>query len=117
MVDFHNSAQAVEYVRNVVIGTLTDPLKELGAGTIAKRFAGQAEKWTEHASGKAVQAVLKQVTETRVELPASLVLGSVVEVPKKLWERRHEEQEKREEQEKVEARHRAVQEPHKHSSR
>lgn len=96
MVDLHDSAQTIEYVRNVIISTLADPLKELGASTIAKGLTGQAEHLAEQASGKFTRTVLKWVTEKRIELPASIVLGSLVEVPKKLWERQHEEQEKRE---------------------
>jgi len=108
VVDFHDSGQSVEYVRNVVIGTIADPLKELGAGAFAKRLAGGAESWASQATGRATRAVLKVITEKRVELPASVVLGGVVEVPKKLWERQQEDKEQREAKERAEAARRAA---------
>lgn len=116
MVNFQDSQQGLEYVRNVIIGTLADPLKEMGAGTIAKQAAGRAEEWAAQASGKASRAVLKLVTETRVELPATIVLGSLVEIPKKLWEQHHDKElEERAKQEKAEAKRHPVAHPLKAS--
>ena len=84
--DFHDSNQTVEYVRNVILGTLFDQGKEYGAGWVAKRAAGRAEAWAARASGKASQAALRWVTESRISLPASLVIGGVPETLKKRWE-------------------------------
>ncbi|MGI4887029.1 MAG: hypothetical protein ACRYFR_18900 [Janthinobacterium lividum] len=86
MPDLHDSHQAVEYARNVILGTLFDQSKEYGSEWVAKRLAGRAEEWAAQASGQASKAVLKWVTETRVALPASFVIGGVPETLKKRWE-------------------------------
>lgn len=86
IVDFSNRDQTVEFVRNVVLSTLFDQSKEHGSEWIAKRLAARAEAMASQASGKASQAVLRFVTEARVALPASIVIGGSMEVPKKKWE-------------------------------
>jgi hypothetical protein len=86
IVDFTNHDQTVEFVRNVVLSTLFDQTKEHGSEWIAKRLAARAEAMASQASGKASQAVLRFVTEARVALPASIVIGGSMEVPKKKWE-------------------------------
>ena len=86
MTDFGDTAQSHAFVRNVILGVLFDQGKEHGAEWVAKRVAGRAEDMAAKASGKASQSVLRWVTEARVALPASFVIGGVPEVAKKTWE-------------------------------
>lgn len=94
MVDFSQAKQSHEFIRNVVLGVLFDQGKEHGSEWVAKKVAGRAEEWAAQASGKASQAVLRWVTEARVALPASFVVGGVPEVMKKKWESAQEAKEK-----------------------
>lgn len=93
MVDFHDTGQSIEYVRNVILGTLFDQGKEYGSEWVTGRVVGRAEEWAARTSGRLQKAALQWITESRVALPSSFVIGGVPEVLKKKWEQRQAEAE------------------------
>ncbi|WP_310397802.1 hypothetical protein [Hymenobacter sp.] len=89
--DLGDGKQRIDFLRNVVLGLLFDQTKEYGSEWVAKKMAGRAEAWAAQVSGRASKAMLNWMTETRVAMPTSFVVGGVLEVLKKRWENSQKE--------------------------